>query len=207
MKVLFLLSSLAFAGILSAAAETINFDSFPTGSPPPGWQVGKSGERGNPEWKVEADSSAPSAPNVLRQSGRGPYPWCVKTGSSLIDGAVEVKFKPVSGKLAQAGGVMFRFKSESSYYVARANAKENNVNLYWFDEKGRHEAKVVDAPVSLNQWHTLRAEFKGKRILVALDGKTIIDLEDDHITEAGAVGLWTRFDSDTMFDDFAFTGS
>jgi len=207
MKAIFLLSTLAFACNLSAAAETINFDSFPVGSPPPGWQVGYSGKTADPVWKVEADSSAPSAPNVLRQSGRGDYPWCVKTGSSLTDGTVEVKFKPVSGKRAQAGGVMFRFKGESSYYVARANANENNVNLYWFDEKGRHGAKEVSTPVSLNEWHTLRAEFKGKRIVVALDGKTVIDFEDDHITGAGAVGLWTRFDSNTMFDDFTFTGS
>jgi Domain of Unknown Function (DUF1080) len=206
MKVLSLLYSLALASSFSAAAETINFDSFPAGSPPPGWQVGQTG-KGNPEWKVQADASAPSAPNVLRQSGSGDYPWCVKTGSSLTDGTVEVKFKPVSGRGAQAGGVMFRFKGESAYYVARANANENNVNLYWFDEKGRHEAKFFNTPVSLNQWHTLRAEFKGKRIVVALDGKTVIDVEDDHITGAGAVGLWTRHDSNTMFDDFTFSGN
>jgi hypothetical protein len=203
MKPILLLSSLLAAGTLSAAAETVNFDAFPVGSPPPGWITGQSA-RGTAVWKVETDPSAPSAPNVLRQSGSAGYAWCVKSGTSIHDGAVEVKFKPLAGKRAQAGGVVFRYKGPDRYYVARANANESNLNLYWFDVTGRHEAIVVDTPVALNRWHTLRAEFQGKSIKVALDGKTLIDLEDGHVGGAGAVGVWTRFDSDTLFDDFTY---
>lgn len=205
MRSMSLLSSLLGAISLSAAAETVNFDSFPAGNPPAPWKVGHSGGKSGPVWKIEADPTAPSKPNVLRQSGSAGYTWCVKTDTSIADGAVEVKFKPVAGKRAQAGGVIFRFKSVDQYYVARANANENNVNLYRFDPVGgREEVKVVDTPVALNQWHTLRAEFQGQRIRVSMDGKTYIDLEDAHIAGAGAVGLWTRFDSDTLFDDFTY---
>jgi hypothetical protein len=204
MKSIMLLSSLLGVVSLSVAAETVNFDTFPVGNPPAPWKAGQSGKGGGAVWKIEADSSAPSKPNVLRQSGSAGYAWCVKTDTSIADGAVEVKFKPLAGRRAQAGGVIFRFKSESQYYVARANANENNVNLYRFDDSGREEVKVVDTPVALNQWHTLRAEFQGKRIRVSMDGKTYIDLEDAHISGAGAVGVWTRFDSDTLFDDFTY---
>jgi hypothetical protein len=204
MKSTLLLPSMLVAISVSAAAETVNFDSFPAGNPPAPWKTGQAGGRGTAVWKIEADPSAPSKPNVLHQSGSAGYAWCVKTDTSIADGTVEVKFKPLAGKRAQAGGVIFRFKNPDQYYVARANANENNVNLYRFDAAGREEVKVVDTPVALNQWHTLRAEFQGKHIRVSMDGKTYIDLEDAHISGAGAVGVWTRFDSDTVFDDLTY---
>ena len=205
MRSIMLLPSLLGVVCLSAAAETVNFDKAPVGAPPAPWKAGGSGKGGGAVWKIEADPTAPSKPNVLRQSGSAAYAWCVKTDTSIADGAVEVKFKPLAGRRAQAGGVIFRFKSEGQYYVARANANENNVNLYRFDPSGgREEVKVVDTPVALNQWHTLRAEFQGTHIRVSMDGKTYIDLEDAHISGAGAVGVWTRFDSDTLFDDFTY---
>ena len=194
-----LLAAISF----SAAAETVNFDAFAVGNPPAPWKTGQGG-KGKAVWKVEADPSAPSKPNVLHQSGSANFGWAVKTDTSIADGAVEVKFKPLAGRRAQAGGVIFRFKNPQQYYVARANANENNVNLYRFDESGREEVKVVETPVSLNQWHTLRAEFQGTHIRVSMDGKTYIDLEDGHISGPGAVGVWTRFDSDTLFDDFTY---
>ena len=64
--------------------------------------------------------------------------------------------------------------------------------------------KYVDAPVPRNVWHTLRVEFKGPTIKVALDGKTYIEMKDTHIAGAGAVGVWTKADSVTAFDDFSF---
>ena len=202
-----LLACLLAAGSCSAVAETISFDAFPVGGVPAGWQTGTSGRKDKSVWTIEADATAPSAPNVLRQSGASAYPWCVKTGTSFTNGMVEVKFKPVSGERAQAGGIMFRFKDATNYYVARANANENNVNLYWFDAQGRHEIKAVSTPVSLGQWHMLRVDYEGKHIRVAMDGKTLIEVDDEHVPGPGAVGLWTRFDSNTMFDDFTFTGT
>jgi hypothetical protein len=196
-----LISSLLAAGSVSAA-ETIGFDKDPVGSAPLGWVTGGQGGSGKAVWSVEADASAPSAPNVLKQSGSADFGWCVKKGTSIADGAVEVKFKSLSGKRARAGGVIFRFKGPESYYVARANAKEHNVNLYLFDGGRRQEVIVVKSLVAHKQWHTLRAEFQGKHIKVIMDGKTMIDLEDDQISGPGAVGVWTRFDSNTLFDDF-----
>lgn len=180
-----------------------NFDADAAGALPEGWLAGVTG-RGASHWSVEAEPTAPSAPNVLRQSGRGDFPWCVRPTVSLADGFVEVRFKPVAGKEDQAGGIVWRWKDGANYYVARANALENNVSLYHTTNGSRRTIKYVDAPVAGNKWHTLRAEFRGTRVRVIYDGKAYIELDDDHIAGAGAVGVWTKADSVTLFDDFRF---
>ena len=181
------------------------FDGMKTGAPPEGWTVGVTG-KGAPRWTVEAEPSAPSAPNVLKQSGSGTFPWCVKD-ASLADGFVEVKMKPLSGREDQAGGVVWRWKDGENYYVARANALENNVSLYYTEAGRRKTIRYVDAPVAGNSWHTLRVEFAGARIRVILDGVARIEVEDTHISGAGAVGVWTKADSVTLFDDFSFSAA
>lgn len=186
----------------AAFAESDNFDKDRPGSAPVGWACGVTG-KGEPRWTVNADSSAPSTPNVLRQSGSGTFPWCVKKSVSLADGFVEVKFRSEKGREDQAGGVIWRWKDGDNYYVARANALENNVSLYYTTGGRRNTIKYVDAPVPPNVWHTLRAEFAGKRIKVLLDGKSYIEQDDDHLVGAGAVGVWTKADSVTAFDDFS----
>ncbi len=188
---------------LSAHAQTENFDATGAGALPAGWVAGVTG-KGTPRWAVEADATAPSPKNVLRQSGSGTFPWCVKKDATLADGFVEVKFKPIAGRQDQAGGVMWRWKDGDNYYIARANALENNVSLYYTANGKRITLKYVDAPVAANVWHTLRVEFAGAKIKVVLNGKTYIELQDGHIAGAGAVGLWTKADSVTAFDDFSY---
>jgi len=184
-------------------AGFVNFDSTPTGELPAGWLAGVTG-RGSPRWAVAAEATAPSAPNVLKQSGSGTFPWCVDKRASLADGFVEVKMKPISGREDQAGGVVWRWKDGDNYYVARANALENNVSLYYTENGSRKTLKYVDAPVAREAWHTLRVEFSGRHIRVVLDGVARIELDDAHITGPGAVGVWTKADSVTLFDDFAY---
>jgi len=199
--------ALVFAILLGLAMETYaqteNFDEAVVGSLPQGWKTGVTGQ-GKGYWIVEQDASAPSAPHVLRQIGRGTFPWAVREGTNIADGFVEVKFKAISGKEDQAGGVMWRWKNGDTYYVARANALENNVSLYYTTNGRRNTIKYVKAPVPRDTWHTLRVEFNGSLIKVSLNGKTYIEEKDTHITGGGAVGLWTKADSNTAFDDFTF---
>jgi len=159
------------------------------------WNCGLTG-KGNPRWEVTAGE--------LRQTGSGTFPWCVKKGTTLADGFVEVKMKPISGREDQAGGVVWRWKDGENYYVARANALENNVSLYYTENGRRNTIKYVDAPVPGNVWHSLRVEFSGKKIRVILDGKQYIEVDDGHIGGAGAVGVWTKADSVTRFDDVRY---
>jgi hypothetical protein len=199
----------AMAGVALSAlasgvcAATVNFDQYPPGRLPADWTAGVTGN-GAPRWTVEADPSAPSAPNVLKQSGNGTFSWCVRKDASLADGFVEVKFKALSGREDQAGGVVWRWKDGNTYYVARANALENNVSLYYTEGGRRKTIQYVDAPVAPQQWHQLRVEFEGSKIRVVFDGKERIAVEDKHIGGGGAVGVWTKADSVTLFDDFSF---
>jgi alanine dehydrogenase len=197
------LPTFALAGAAALSAHAENFDMVTPGSLPVGWECGVTG-KGTPRWTVEADPTAPSAPQVLQQNGSGTFPWCVKKDASLADGHVEVKFKALRGRQDQAGGVMWRWKDGDNYYVARANALENNVSLYYTEKGRRITLKYVDAPVAANTWHTLRVEFAGERIRVALNGKLYIELDDAHIKGNGAVGVWTKADSVTAFDDLRY---
>jgi hypothetical protein len=199
-------SCIAVATIFAATAshaETVDFDRDSPGSLPMAWEQGVTG-RGVAKWAVAQDESAPSQPNVFRQAGVGAFPWAVRRGTAIEDGFVEVKFKALAGKEDQAGGVVWRWKDGNTYYVARANALESNVSLYYTQGGKRITVKYADAPVPPKAWHTLRVEFAGRRISVALNGKTYIDVQDEHIAGAGAVGLWTKADSVTAFDDFSF---
>ena len=194
-------------------AETVNFDDMKVGAAPAGWTATQTGS-GSAKWAVEKDNSAPSKPNVLKQSGQATFPVCIKDNTSLKDAFVEVKFKPVSGKEDQAGGVIWRAKDSNSYYIARANALEGNVVLYKtvngkrspLDIVGRKGGYGVKEPVASGQWHTLRVEFAGNHFKLSFDGEHLFDVEDTTFTEAGKVGVWTKADSVTLFDDFAFAG-
>jgi hypothetical protein len=198
----------ALIGVAAAAAaavsgaHTIRFDSEALGAPPSGWTCGVTG-RGSPRWTVETHPSLPGA-RVLLQSGSGTFPWCVRTGTAIADGFVEARFVPISGREDQAGGVVWRWKDGDNYYVARANALENNVSLYYTEHGSRKTLKYVDAPVAHGAPHTLRVEFVGKQISVLLDGKRYIDFADEHIAGAGAVGVWTKADSVTAFAEFSY---
>ena len=186
-----------------AAAASIDFEADAVGQAPGGWTCGATG-KGAPKWTVEEDATAPSSGHVLRQSGNAAFPWCVRNDSGLSDGWVEVKFRSLSGREDQAAGVVWRWKDGGNYYVARANALENNVSLYYVEGGSRKTLKYVDAPVPRGAWHTLRVDFTGTRIVVLMNGKRTIEFDDSHIGGAGKVGVWTKADSVTAFSEFAY---
>ncbi len=184
-------------------ADAVNFDNLPVGRAPAGWTATKTGT-GNPIWTVEKDATAPSQPNVLKQSGQATYPVCIKDDTNLKDGFVEVKFKPISGREDQAGGVVWRAKDPNNYYVARANALENNVTIYHTVNGRRTEKKRASVKVASNQWHTFRVEFQGNHFTVICDGAKALEWDDETFKDAGKVGVWTKADSVTLFDDFSY---
>src|SRR5712671_3922870 len=186
-----------------AMAQTVNFDDLKAGAPPPGWTATKTGS-GQAKWTVEKDDTAPSNPNVLKQSGPATYPVCIKDDTSLKNGFVEVKFKPISGKEDQAGGLIWRAKDSNNYYIARANALEDNVTIYHTINGRRTEKKRASMKVAKSQWHTLRVDFQDNHFTVTFDGKKAIEWDDRTFKDAGKVGVWTKADSVTLFDDFNY---
>jgi hypothetical protein len=196
-----LLAMVTMLATATAFAETIHFDDAKPGSLPAGWIAGVTG-RGTPKWSVEADDSAPSKSQVLKQSGEATFAWCVLKNVALTNGAVQVRFKPVAGKEDQAGGVVWRFQDADNYYVCRANALEDNVTIYHTVNGRRVSFKNVNAKVASGTWHALRVDFAGNRFVVTFDGRRVLEASDDTFQSAGAVGVWTKADSVTEFDDF-----
>jgi hypothetical protein len=188
--------------VVPGGAAAAGFTAGANGAPE-GWTCGSTGG-GSPRWSVEAEPTSGASGPVLKQSGRGKFPWCVKNDASLADGWVQVRFKPVAGREDQAGGVVWRWQDGDHYYVARANALENNVSLYITEGGTRRTIRYRDAPVAGNAWHVLRVEFKGTQIRVLLDGKAYIEETDARLGRAGRVGVWTKADSVTLFDDFSY---
>lgn len=191
------------------AQTKVTFDQ--PGTLPKGWQSGITG-RGNAKWEIVREDSAVSSPFVLKQSGEATFCWAAKTDLRIKDGFAEVKFKPVSGKEDQAGGLVFRFQDANNYYVVRGNALEGNVVLYKtvngkrssLSVKGRMFGYGVDAKVPTGRWSTLRVEFAGRLFTVSLNGTKLFEVEDDTFTDVGGVGVWTKADSVTLFDDFIY---
>ena len=186
-----------------AVAETVNFDDMKAGAPPPGWTATQTGS-GSAKWSVEKEGSAPSKPNVLKQSGQATFPVCFKNDTNLKDGFVEVKFKPVAGKEDQAGGIIWRVQDANNYYISRANALEDNVTIYHTINGKRVAFKNINTKVTSGVWHTLRVDFEGNKFTVAFDGVKVIEATDESFANAGKVGVWTKADSVTLFDNFAY---
>src|SRR6266851_1066494 len=144
-----------------AGEMKITFDDTNPGGLPKGWEAGITGT-GKARWEVVPDDTAPSPPNVLKQSGEATFTWAAKTDAKIKDGFVEVKLKPVNGKEDQAGGAVFRFQDANNYYVVRANALEDNVVLYKtvngvrspIDIVGRKGGYGVKIAVPSGAWHT-----------------------------------------------------
>src|SRR5450631_1989041 len=191
--------------------HAVSFEGIQTGVAPAGWTATLTGT-GDPKWTVESDATAPSKSNVLKQSGRATYPLILKNDTSIKDGFVEMKFKAIAGSQDRAAGLVWRAKDANNYYVVRANALEDNVVLYKtvngvrspLDIVGRKGGYGTDVKVPANTWHSLRVDFKASRFRVSFNGKPLFEVEDSTFTDAGKVGLWTKADSVTLFDQITY---
>jgi len=197
-----LLSIVIFAP-LSLFAELVNFEDGVIGAAPAGWVATQTGE-GKAKWSVEKEANSPGGPLVLKQSGLATYPICFKENTNLKDGFVEVQFKPVAGSEDQAGGVIWRCQDADNYYVARANALEDNVTIYHTLNGRRSAFKSINIKVAPGVWHLLRIEFHDTQFAVFFDGKRVLEATDSSLTAPGKIGVWTKADSVTLFDNFRY---
>jgi hypothetical protein len=182
--------------------QTIHFDSGDVGKLPPDFSTALTGKGGPISWVVREDTTAPDGKSVLVQESADAtnyrFPLCIFDKTIARDVAVEVNYKAISGKLDQAGGIVLRYQPEN-YYIARANALENNVILFKTVKGKRSKIKEVPVKVTPGEWHTLRFEAKGRRLTISFDGKVVIDRNDRTFTNPGQVGLWTKADSVSEF--------
>ena len=193
------------------ADSTVRFETDAVGATPKGWTATKTG-RGEPKWTIEQDQTAPSKLRIVKQSGQATYPLLLKDDTDIKDGFIEMKFKAVAGSEDRAAGLVWRARDANNYYVVRANALEDNVVLYKtvdgvrsaLDIVGRKGGYGVSVPVPANIWHSLRIDFKGARFTASFNGKQMFEVDDSTFTDAGKVGLWTKADSVTLFDEMTY---
>jgi hypothetical protein len=203
----------------AGVAGTENFDAVQPGSLPAGWTTALTGEGGPPSWQVMADPSAPSKPNVLAQKSNDKtsrrFPLAVYGKPTLRDGEVSVRFKPVSGTVDQAAGIVWRYHDAGNYYIVRANALENNVVLYKVENGNRIPLAPKGTPAKTygvkhtvpgQTWSRLSVAFRGNLFTVSFNGEKLFEVEDNTFADPGRIGLWTKADSVTHFDDFEFSG-
>lgn len=193
-----------------AATRKVDFTDDAVGQPPKGFEFGHTAKTGAPgRWVVQSEGNNRYLAQADADSTRARFPVAVVNDINVADVDLSVRFRPVSGRVDQAAGLVWRFQNEDNYYIVRANALENNVVLYKV-EKGRRtdlpvkgEGRTYGKPAQVpsGQWSTLRVVAAGPRFEVYFNGSKLYEVEDATFSQAGKVGVWTKADSVTQFDD------
>lgn len=195
--------------LAAPGVRTWSFEGAAIDVPPAGFSFARTGEGRRGTWKVAERPDATSGRAVLTQVDTDEtdyrFPLAIAPDINLRNLRLSVKCKTTDGKVDQAGGLVFRYKDENSYYVARLNALENNVRLYHVQDGRRIQFAGWNGKVTKNAWHDLAVEVRGDKFRVFFDGRQVIDASDRTIDVAGRIGLWTKADSVTYFDDLRIT--
>jgi hypothetical protein len=193
------------AAVVEEKNVTLDFDKDEVGKPPKDFTIALTGEGPAPTFVVAAETGAPSGKQVLVQKSTDDsdyrFPLCIYDKFSAADVSVSVKFKAIEGKVDRAGGVVLRFKDKDNYYIARANALEDNVRLYHVVAGKRVQFAGEKAKVTSGEWHTLKLEARAAHFKVSFDDKLLFEADDETFKDAGKAGVWTKADSVTLFDD------
>lgn len=179
--------------------EIWNFDNDTLGLVPRGF-VSKTGE-----WKIVADETTGSKPHVLAQLSQNEtsnFNVLLLESGSYKDLTISVNLKPVSGEDDQGGGIIWRWQDEMNYYVARYNPLEGNVRAYKVADGQRSQLKGVVIRHE-SGWHNLKVSMRGSRMECFFDARKLFELDDSTFVSAGKVGLWSKADAVSNFDDLS----
>jgi hypothetical protein len=183
----------------TTSGGTWAFDADPTGEVPGDFMVASG------QWSVAQDTSAPSRENVIVQTAQSPRPefnvLLLPPQVQARDVDISVELRAVRGEIDQGGGVIWRASANQDYYVARYNPLEDNLRIYRVIAGQRHQIASADVELDHAAWHTLRVTMRGDSIEGYLDDKRYLEIRDDTLKEAGQIGLWTKADAHTQFDD------
>jgi hypothetical protein len=186
------------------ASARWSFDDAPTGAPPPGFEIAQTGNGAPGRWEILEEPERPGN-RLLAQVDTGGeddrFPLAVATGSTFRDLRLSVRCRMVSGTVDQACGLVFRYRDAENYYVTRANALEGNVRFYKVEGGKRRQLASWSGEVAPGRWHDYRVTVQGDHVQVFFDGAVVLDARDATFPDAGRVGLWTKADSVTWFDD------
>jgi hypothetical protein len=206
--VLWLATLIVLAGE-TGRVRTWDFDQTETGRLPEGWKVEATGqEKATARWQVVRDDQAPLGPGVLELTATnyaesGVFNLCWTDTVQFREGEIAVFLRARSGKIDQGGGPIWRVQDRDNYYIARYNPLEDNVSAY-FVKDGKRVMLGYTGKIELTDgWHLLKISHRGDRIRVYLDGEMRLMVNaGDHLPDKGGVGLWTKADAATAFDNF-----
>jgi hypothetical protein len=200
--------------VLHGQTRMVDFEQDTVGQAPKGFMFGHTGKVGSAgRWVVEQQDGSKYLAQLDADSTRSRFPVAVLSDVNGADVDLSVRFRPVSGRVDQAAGLVWRYQSEDNYYIVRANALEDNVVLYKVQNGNRTDLPVKGegrtygkpAKVPANQWSTLRVVAVGPRFEVHFNGRRLYEVDDTTFTQPGRVGVWTKADSVTHFDDITVT--
>jgi hypothetical protein len=190
---------------MAAAGTAWSFDADRPGEPPTGFAFGLTGSGPRGRWEIMADPGAPSRGHVLAQLDADDtdfrFPIAVADAVQPANVRVSVRCKMVSGVVDQACGLVVRYQDEDNYYITRANALEGNIRLYHVQSGNRRQLASWSGVVQAGVWHDYAFEAVGDRLQVFWNGTRIIDHRDTTFAQGGRIGVWTKADSVTYFDD------
>jgi Domain of Unknown Function (DUF1080) len=211
MASLFVLSmGVSMTLIVHGATRTVDFSDDAVGQPPKGFEFGHTAKAGAAgRWLVQAEGGNKYLAQIDPDDTRSRFPVAVIADVTAADVDLSARFRPVSGRVDQAAGLVWRYQNEDNYYIVRANALENNVVLYKVEHGRRTDLPVrgegrtygKKAPVPAGRWSTLRVVAAGPRFEVFFNGSRLYEVEDATFPQPGKVGVWTKADSVTQFDD------
>ena len=216
MRMMALVALIGVSAVAVAAAQKqqvtfeVDFARDIVGEPPKGFEFGHTAKAGSPgRCVVQADGANKFLAQLDADRTGLRFPVAVLAGVRSADVDLSVRFKPVSGQIDQAAGLVWRYQDENNYYIVRANAREDNVVLYKVQDgrrtdlplKGEGRTYGKPSKVPSGQWGTLRVVAQGPLFEVYHDGRKLYEVEDTTFTQAGKVGVWTKADSVTYFDD------
>jgi hypothetical protein len=206
------LATVAFsAAALVTAADALkrDFEADAVGSPPAGFEFARTGGGAEGKWVVRVEKGG-TTNHVLVQESADPtdyrFPVAVLKEGVYKDVTLSVRARPLSGKVDQGFGLVWRYKDVDNYYITRCNADEDNCRIYHVVKGSRRQFGGQNIAVGKNEWHTLKLEAVANHFVVTYDGNKIYDGSDDTFKDAGKVGLWTKADSVIEFDDFTVEG-
>ena len=185
-----------------------SFDGDQAGSVPAGWRIDQTRPtEALAVWKVAADNDAPSGKQVLAltetRNVNGTFNLAIANDGSLRDLDLTVKVKALTGEIDQGGGPIWRCQDANNYYICRINPLESNYRVYKVVGGERRQLDSAKVELQAGRWYTLHVSMVGDRITCDLDGKRMLAAQDDAISAPGRVGLWTKADAGTSFDDLS----
>ena len=178
-----------------------NFENDNERQVPSGFFTAVTGNPKSIKWGVVNDNGKKTVAQQALNSGSC-YNLLVLDKFGYENFTLSVNIKAVSGDEDQGGGLVWRYIDKDNYYIARYNPLENNFRLYRVVDGSRKELESVNSEIKQSEWFTMSIEMEANKISCSLNGKRLIETTDDTFKSAGLVGLWTKADAITFFDDF-----